>query len=122
MSSTEKEFAQLAGAFFDDVIEPLAGAKRAEGCCSYFPAGPDEDAMTYYEAPSPVARMTRADFEFVGNGTAAGLVAELARHWDQGGERELAAAAPRLLAIADAIKRRNAQPSGNVDIFCYTLF
>lgn len=122
MSSTEPDFEALARAFFDEVIDPLARAKRAANHPAYFPPGPDRDAETYFEAPSPVARMTPADFEFPGDGNAAGLIAELARHWSEEGEKELAAAVPRLSGIAEAIRQKNAQPSADVDIFCYTLF
>ena len=122
MSSTESEFEELAGSFFDDVIEPLARAKQTSVGLDYFPLGPDADAETYFETPTPLRRMEPADFEFAGNGTAAGLIMELSRHWAKEGETALADTSPRLLEIADALKRRNSQPNGDVDIFCYTLF
>lgn len=122
MSSTEGDFEKLAGSFFDQVIEPLAWAKRTSFETGYFPLGPDADAQTYFEEPTPLRRMTPADFEFAGSGSAAGLIAELSRYWAREGETALAATSPRLLQIADALKRRNSKPNGDVDIFCYTLF
>ena len=122
MSSTESDFERLAESFFDQVIEPLARAQRRSSGIGYFPLGPIADAETYFEAPTPLRRMKPADFEFAGIGTAAGLIAELSRHWANEGETALAASSPRLLEIADALKRRNSQPNEAVDIFCYTLF
>jgi hypothetical protein len=121
MSSTD-DYVPLAGALFDEIVEPLARAKRAAHATPYFPSSPDARSGTYFERPSPVGRMTPADFEFPGNGSATGLIAELSRFWTETGEPELAAAAPRLVAIADAIAAMNARATGDVDIFCYTLF
>jgi len=121
MSPTEN-YVPLAGALFDEVLEPLARARRAAGARPYFPCRADDQSDTYFEPPSPVGRMTPADFEFPGNGTSAGLITQLSRHWAEEGEAELAAAAPRLVAIAEAIAVMNARATGDVDIFCYTLF
>lgn len=122
MSSTDRDYTKLAEAFFDEILEPHALARRAAGSTPYFPMGPDPDSETYFEQPSPVSRMTAADFGFLGCGNPSGLIEALGLHWLAHGEPLLAGASPRLGAIADAIARRNLEQSADVDIFCYTLF
>ena len=115
------ESAELAGALFDDVLTPLANAKREAGAEPYFALGRDDGLASYFVRPA-VTSMRPADFEFPGDGGSEGLIEALVAHWTREGEAELAATAPRLAAIAAAIERAAARDDGSVDIFCYTLF
>ena len=111
----------LSGALFDEVLVPVADARVASGAAPYFPAWRDAAAATYFERSS-VGTMSPADFEFPGGGTAAGLIDAIAAYWLAQGETALAAAAPRLKAIAEALRAEAVADDGSVDIFCYTLF
>ena len=111
----------LSGVLFDEVLVPVAGARTATGAAPYFPSWRDAAATTYF-ARSSVRRMSPADFEFPGGGTAAGLIDAIAAYWLAQGETALAAAAPRLKAISDALRDEAVADDGSVDIFCYTLF
>ncbi len=124
MSQTEMQVdrsTSLSGALFDEVLVPLAGARQSAGAAPYFPAGRDAAAESYFE-PSSVRRMSPADFEFPGGGTAAGLIDALAAYWLAEGETALASSAPRLKAISEALRDEAVADDGSVDIFCYTLF
>jgi hypothetical protein len=122
MSSTDQDRARrLAGALFDEIVAPLAEARRAAGKQAYFPLAAEPGAKSYYE--EPVLRvMQPADFEFPGDGTAEGLVDALAAAWMAEGETGLAAMAPRLKEIAEALRDEAAEGDGSVSIFCYTMF
>lgn len=122
MNSTDGDHTALAEAFFNEVLEPLALARLAAGSKPYFPMGCDPDAESYFEAPHPVSSMTAPDFDFPSCGSASSLIEALGRHWFAEGETVLAAASPRLGAIADEFARHNRAQSAEVDIFCYTLF
>ena len=122
MSQTKpNDSAWLAGTLFDDVLTSLANARRAAHAPSYFPSGQDAQADSYF-VTSSVTTMRAADFEFPGGGNAEGLIDALAVYWTAQGDAELAAAAPRLNAIAAALRDEAVQDDGSVDIFCYTLF
>ena len=121
MNPTDKEVEALAGAWYDENLVPLAAARRARNAAPYFPWRADPAAASYF-APASTARMTAADFEFPGGGHAAGLVDALVAHWQSEGEHLLARSGPRLHAIAAALGAAAQADSGDVDIFCYTLF
>jgi hypothetical protein len=121
MSSTD-DYEQLAAALFDEVLEPASRTKNDAGCDPYYPNAPNPSAETYFDVPTPVRRMTPGDFVFPGSGTASELVQALGLYWTAEGEFSLAAACPRLEAIAAAIAKSNSKQSAEVDIFCYTLF
>ena len=124
MSQTEtrvERSTSLSGAVFDEVLVPVARERAAAGAAPYFPAWRDATASTYFERSS-VRTMTAADFEFPGGGTAAGLIDAIAAYWLAQGETALAAAAPRLKAISEALRDEAVADDGSVDIFCYTLF
>ena len=121
MSSTEGERSrELAGALFDDVISTVGKTRAAAGEQAYFPTAKDRLATTYYSKPL-TAVMRPADFEFPGAGTADGLVDAVAALWDAQGDDELAAMAPRLKEIADALRGEVVESDGSVSIFCYTM-
>lgn len=121
MSSTEHNPSRkLAGALFDEVIAPCARTRAATGRQAYFPTGKDVDATTYYS--EPWARvMGPADFEFPGGGTVDGLIDAVAALWVTQGETALAAMAPTLKDIAEALRGEAPDGDGSVSIFCYTL-
>ena len=113
--------AELSAKLFDEVLRPLAEAKRRAGAPAYFPTGREASIASYFETPV-LRAMSPSDFAFPGGGTARGLVDALVTHWAGEGEPALAAIGPRLGEIADALDRAAMQPDGSVDIFCYTLF
>jgi hypothetical protein len=122
MSSTEADRARAtAAALFDDVVVPLAEARRAAGPQAYFPLGRDASAASYFDEPS-LPTMQPADFELPGGGTAEGLVDALAQMWSAQGEAGLAALAPRLKQIAELLQAEAAEGDGSVSILCYTMF
>ena len=94
MSSTDEDRARtLAGKLFDEIVMPLAEARRTAGKQTYFPFAGEAGAKSYFEPP--IVRVMRpADFEFPGDGTDAGLVDALAASWSAEGETGLAAMAP----------------------------
>lgn len=113
--------AQLAGALFDEVLVPLAQARRNCGAPAYFPAWRESDAASYFVTPD-IAIMTLADFEMQGGGGAEELIDMIAAYWSAQGETALAAMAPRLKEFAVALTGEAAANEGIVDILCYTLF
>lgn len=124
MSQTDTQVdrsTSLSGALFDEVLVPVSAARQAAGAAPYFPMSGDATATTYFERSS-VSTMSPADFEFPGGGTAAGLIDAIAAYWLAQGETALAAAAPRLKAISEALREEAVADDGSVDIFCYTLF
>ena len=124
MSQTETRAdrsTKLAGALFDQVLAPLAHARRESNAAPYFPAWRDATASSYFTCSS-VTKMSPTDWELPGAGTADGLIAALTACWTAEGETALAGIGPRLKAIADALREEAASDDGSVDIFCYTLF
>lgn len=111
----------LAGALYDELLAPLARARREAGAAPYFPSWRDQGASSYFE-PVAHGRMSPGDFRVPGAGSTRALITELAALWQGQGELGLASAAPRLSAIADALEAEAAADDGSVDIFCYTLF
>ena len=96
MSSTEAgvdSVRAVAGALFDELVVPLAEARKAAGRQSYFPLKGESGAKSYYVAPL-ASVMKPADFEFPGGGTADGLIDALTAYWADQGQTELAALAP----------------------------
>lgn len=120
MNQTKSEHAELAGLLFDEALNPLAFVKRKAGAQPYFSLGRDASVTSYFV--HSVTSMKPADFEFPGGGSTEGLIQALVAHWTQEGEPALAAIAPRLAAIADAISKAAIRDDGSIDIFCYTLF
>ena len=113
--------ALLAEAMFDEIVAPLAAAKRASSAQTYFPLWREANTKSYFELPS-LKTMSPADFEFQGGGSPDGLIDALAAFWAVQGETELAAMAPRLKEFASALDDEAADNDGKVDILCYTLF
>ncbi len=121
-NSTDEDHARtLAGTLFDEVVAPLAKARRVAGTRAYFPLADEAGVRSYYEKPI-IRVMQSADCEFTGGGTAEGLIDALAASWTAEGEADLAAMAPRRKAIAEALHVRAAESDGSVSILCYTMF
>jgi hypothetical protein len=116
-----KRSTELSKSLFDEVLTPLAVSRRDARLTPYFPAWRETKLKSYFTRPT-VGRMSQADFEFPGGGTPSGLMDALARFWKTENEPELAAMKPRLEAVARALQEEAAAESGDVDIFCYTLF
>ncbi|MEX2111873.1 MAG: hypothetical protein WD845_01730 [Pirellulales bacterium] len=122
MSSTSQDRARdQAGGLFDEVVAPLAAARQAAGQQAFFPRAGQSNANSYYDDPL-VRVMCPADFEFPGGGTADGLIDALAEYWMAEGENGLAAMAPRLKEIAEALSTEAAEGDGTISILCYTMF
>ena len=124
MSSTEAgvdSVRAVAGALFDELVVPLAEARKAAGRQSYFPLKGESGAKSYYVAPL-ASVMKPADFEFPGGGTADGLIDALTAYWADQGQTELAALAPRLKEVSALLREEAAESDGKVSILCYTMF
>ncbi len=121
MNSTDKDPRKLAGALFDEVIAPLAAARKAASNPPYFAAAADMTLASYYQEPI-VSELQAADYQFPGGGSADGFIDALAAHWLAQGETELAAMAPRLKEIAAELKREASQGDGTISALCYTMF
>ncbi len=111
----------LVQSVFDDMVVPLANARRSAERPSYFPRSGEVGASSYFEAPS-LAIMQSADFDFPGGGDPEGLIDAVAEYWRRQGEDHAAAMAPRLKEIAQALREEADESDGNVDILCYTMF
>lgn len=112
---------QLAGATFDEVLVPLAEARRDSGAPRFFPLQQEASRASYFVAPA-LRTMSPADFELEIGGKSEALIDALVAYWASRGETELAAMAPRLKQLADALGDEAAENDGKVDILCYTLF
>jgi len=122
MSSIDPHRARnLTRTLFDEIVAPLAETMRVAGQQAYFPLAGEAGAKSYYQKPI-LGVMQPADFEFPGGGTAEGLVDALAAHWTAEGQSGLAAMAPTLKEIVEALRQEAAEGDGNVSILCYTMF
>jgi hypothetical protein len=122
MSSTDTDRARaLAADLFDTLVKPLAESRGATGREPFCPQSPERGAASYYETPT-VGVMRPADFEFPGGGASDGLIDALAARWTAESEPGLAAMAPALKQIADALSEEAAEGDGTVSILCYTMF
>jgi len=122
MNPTKSERStQLAGALFDEVLAPLAKARRNSGSPPYFPLHEEASTASYFVPPS-LKVMSPGDFEFQLGDKAEALIDALAAFWAKQGETGLAAMAPRLKELADSLGDEAAENDGKVDVLCYTLF
>jgi hypothetical protein len=112
---------RLSGDLFDQVLCPLAAARKSAGAPPYFPLWRDVDVSSYFGAPD-VGKMTSTSFEYPGGGAAEGLVDALTEWWSGEDEATLSAAGPQLQAIVGALRDEAKLQDATVDIFCYTLF
>ncbi len=111
----------LALATFDEVLVPLANARRSAERPAYFARKGEVGVASYFEPPT-LAVMRPADFEFPGGGDPEGLIKALAKYWRSQDEDHAAAMAPRLHEIAQALREEADDIDGAVDILCYTMF
>lgn len=122
MSSTDQDrVRQLAGGLFDEVVAPLAQARRTAEARPYFSTAAQPQVASYYQKPL-LGVMQEVDFEFPGGGTTEGLIDALAAYWAAQGETALAAMTPRLKEIAEAVSAEAAENDGAISILCYTMF
>ena len=122
MDLTEKERApRQAQELCHEMVIRLADARRNKGRQEYFPLSRDAERESYFEEPI-LRTMQPLDFEFPGGGTPEGLVDALAEFWTSDGESGLAAMAPRLKEIAEALREEAEDGDGTVSILCYTMF
>jgi hypothetical protein len=122
MSSIKEDRAgDLARSVFNEIVMPLAEARRAAGRQAYFATAGSSGERSYFQAPI-LSVMSPADFEFPGGGSVDGMIDALAEKWIAEGETQLAAMAPRLKAIAAELKKDTAQGDGSVSALCYTMF
>ena len=122
MSSTKKEpSAELAASFFDEVLTPLATARRSSGKPPYFPLKEEASTSSYF-VPAPLKVMRPEDFELRIGDEAEELIDDLCEYWTQQGETELVAMGAPLKKVAAALSTEAAENDGRVDILCYTLF
>ena len=112
---------RLAGELFDQLVVPLANARRGSAAKSYFPLRSEANTISYFSVPE-VAIMQPCDFELPGRGTAEGLVDALAQLWAEQGEFELLPLTAPLKSIATELGAEADNHDGTVDIFCYTMF
>ncbi|HKQ54179.1 MAG TPA: hypothetical protein VJT74_17515 [Pyrinomonadaceae bacterium] len=118
MNST-KDQELLAAEFFEELLAPLAKRER-DRAKSFFPLGADPQAESYYAEP-PRRVMRASDFELRAAQSLADFVTELAALWAGEGNEELAALAPRLLALAEEMNDREEQAE-DVSPFMYVMF
>lgn len=112
----------LAHAMFDTVVAPLAERRQATGRPSHFPIRPDPSAVSYFEPAAPVSATGAQVAAFPGGGHAIGLIDALAAFWTEQGETDLAPLVPHLRKLAVAVAAERQEQSGDVDIYCYTMF
>ena len=112
---------EMAGALFDEILVPLADARRGSGAQPFFPLEQEANRASYFVAPA-LRVMSPADFELKVGAKSEDLIDALAAYWARRGETGLAAMAPHLKQLADALGDEAAENDGKVDILCYTLF
>jgi hypothetical protein len=120
-STKENRSKELAGALFDELVLPLAAARKDAGTQSYFPLAGEKGVSSYYDEPL-LRVMQPADLEFPGGGTAEGLVEALGAYWRAQGEIGLAAMAERLKELVEPVREEVVEGDGSISIFCYTMF
>ena len=99
MSSTDDDkLREVAGAFFDEVLMPMAERMRASGV-QPFPLQTDVSRLSYYTRRSTCS-MTRDDFTAPSCLDIEDFEQRLAAHWKALGRHELVGAVPRIAAVA----------------------
>jgi hypothetical protein len=110
---------ERAAAFFREVLVPIALRERGSGR-AFFAPRPDAATQSYYVEPTR-RDMRPEDFELQACDSAEAFVRELAAVWSSAGREDLAAMAPRLAALATAM-RESEEWTGDVSPFTYTMF
>ena len=122
MSSTDRNAAEGAAAinrFFDNELMPLADRLRGSAP-GVFLAKVDPSAASYYVRRGR-RTMSKADFEVAACADGAEFARRLAAHWNACGCQPLAALAPGLGRIADAV-RVEEHDNADVSPFVYVMF
>ena len=110
---------RVAADFFREVLVPLALRERESGR-EFFALRPDVEAESYYVEPTK-REMRPEDFELRAGESVEEFVRELAALWASEGREELAAMAPRLVALASEV-REDEKQSDDVSPFMYVMF
>ncbi len=120
MSSTrDNPGEESIAALFDEVLEPMGNAMRANAA-QPFPLEPDLSLGSYYVLRAKRA-MTHDDFTAPSCVDVADLEIRLAAHWKALGRDDLAAVAQRFAAAASASYALTDQ-SAEVSPFVYVMF
>jgi hypothetical protein len=106
---------------FDELVVPLAKARRSAEAPPYFPLRQEASATSYFGPPS-LKVMSPADFELHLGDKSADLLDALGAYWAKHGDTGLTALVPRLKELAVALDEEAAEHDGKVDVLCYTLF
>ena len=119
MNSTEDDLAAVMGALFDEVIMPLAQRQAR----APFALAPDPSWLSYYVRRKH-SQMGHDDFLSASCVDAHELAQRLAAHWRALGREELADAAPRFAAAAEAARTLLADrvAQDEVNPFVYAMF
>lgn len=112
---------RLAAELFDQVLIPMALARRACGAPAYFPDDRETGSLSYFSSPN-IPRMEASACELPGHGTAEGLIEALAVFWKGSGESDLCSLVPMMRKIASALEDEAVENDGTVSVFCYAMF
>jgi hypothetical protein len=112
MSLTDAQYRSLRSVYRERLI-PAAERLRAEGV-SFYAAGPDGDAMSYY-----VPRVD--DGDYVTSFDSASLAQELRRTWSADELGPLAELAEPLATLAEEL-RASSEQADDVSPFIYAMF
>ena len=122
MNSIETRLSErLAAELFDQLLVPLALARRARGAPAYFPAGREKGSTSYF-SPSSISVKESCELELPGEGTAERLIEALAEFWERSGEADLCSLIPMMRTIASALEDEAVESDGTVSVFCYAMF
>lgn len=123
MNSTDDDkLREVAGAFFDEVLMPMAERMRASGV-QPFPLQTDISRLSYYARRSTCS-MTHDDFIAPSCIDFEDFEHRLAAHWEALGRHELVGAVPRIAVVARAAHAalNRVGPECEVSPFIYVMF
>lgn len=110
----------LASALFDEVVIPLAEARRDSGAPEYFPRGRRASDTTYFVEPG--VRTVEQSLLEIRDTDPVALVDALSAMWRAQGDVDLEPLLPHLRRLATALADESTHDDGTVDPLCYTLF
>lgn len=119
-TETTTTWEHLAGALFDEVVVPLAEARRRRGAADYFPRHRDATAATYFVEPG--VRTVDQSLLEISDPDPTSLVDALTSMWRAQGDVDLEPLVPHLRDLAAALADESMPDDGTVDPLCYTLF
>jgi hypothetical protein len=121
-STDEKKLHEAIGAFFDDVLMPMAERMSAKGV-EPFPLKPDVSQLSYYGRRSTCS-MKPADFVAPSCVDFDDLERRLAAHWKACGRHDLAAEVSHIGAVSRSAHAAHdrAKQEPEVSPFIYAMF